>query len=126
MHVTQLIDTINNKMVKNMFRSAPQQSKLRSSSNRSPYVLTLGPKITNSAYKIQGSHKLWKLWKTWKITQKSSLHGKILEFEKNRIIMEKTWNFVKYYVKTTSCKKTSCRTHKCPTASFLATGGCQV
>ena len=24
---------------------------------------------------------------------------------------------------TTSSQKTSCRTHKCPTASFLATGG---
>ena len=27
----------------------------------------------------QGSHKLWK---SWKITEKSSLHGKIMEFEK--------------------------------------------
>ena len=45
-----------------------------------------------------------------------------MEFEKNRIIMEKSWNFVKYYGKTTTCQKTSCR----PTASFLATGGIQV
>ena len=28
----------------------------------------------------QGSHKLWK---TWKIMKKSSMHGKIMEFEKN-------------------------------------------
>ena len=45
-----------------------------------------------------------------------------MEFEKNRIIMEKSWNFGKYYGKTTTCQKTSCR----PTASFLATGGIQV
>ena len=31
----------------------------------------------------QGSHKLWKSWKTWKITKKNSMHGKIMEFEKN-------------------------------------------
>ena len=31
---------------------------------------------------IQGSHKLWKSWKTWKITKKSSMHGKVMEFEK--------------------------------------------
>ena len=30
----------------------------------------------------QGSHKLWKSWKTWKIRKKSSMHGKIMEFEK--------------------------------------------
>ena len=30
----------------------------------------------------QGSHKHWKTWKTWKITKKSSMHGKIMEFEK--------------------------------------------
>ena len=35
-----------------------------------------------SNYTIQGSHKLWKSWKTWKITIKSSMHGKIMEFEK--------------------------------------------
>ena len=40
--------------------------------------------------------------------------------------MEKSWNFVKYYDKTTSCQKTSCQTHKYPTASFLATSGFQV
>ena len=28
----------------------------------------------------QGSHEHWK---TWKITKKSSMHGKIMEFEKN-------------------------------------------
>ena len=32
---------------------------------------------------IQGSHKLWKSWKTWKIKKKSSMHGKIMELEKN-------------------------------------------
>ena len=45
--------------------------------------------------------------------------------------MEKSWNFVKEYDKTTSSQKTSCRTHVCPTASFhvcrtasfLASGG---
>ena len=30
----------------------------------------------------QGSHELWKSWKTWKITQKSSMHGNIMRFEK--------------------------------------------
>ena len=39
-------------------------------------------KTTLTLY-VQGSHKLWKLWKTWKITKKSSMHGKIMEFEKN-------------------------------------------
>ena len=63
--------------------------------------------------------------KPGKSLKKSSMHGKIMEFEKNRIIIEKSWNFVKYD-KTTSCQKTSCRTHKCPTASFQATGGFQV
>ena len=29
-----------------------------------------------------GSHEHWKTWKTWKITKKSSMHGKIMEFEK--------------------------------------------
>ena len=29
---------------------------------------------------LQGSHEHWK---TWKITKKSSMHGKIMEFEKN-------------------------------------------
>ena len=76
----------------------------------------------DQVWQSQGSNKLWKSWKTWKITKKSSMHGKIMEFEKNRIIMEKSWNFVKYYGKTTTCQKTSCR----PTASFLATGGIQV
>ena len=46
-----------------------------------------------------------------------------MEFEKERIIMEKSWNFVKQYVKITSSEKVSCRTLVCPTASFLATGG---
>ena len=39
---------------------------------------------------IQGSNELWKSWKTWKITKTSSMHGKIKEFEKNLIIMEKS------------------------------------
>ena len=43
----------------------------------------------------QGSHKLWKSWKTWKITKKSSMHGKIMEFEKNRNNHGKSWNFMK-------------------------------
>ena len=36
----------------------------------------------SSAYSMQGSHKLWKSWKNWKVTKKSSMHGKIIEFEK--------------------------------------------
>ena len=68
--------------------------------------------------------KLWKSWKTWKITKKSSMHGKIMEFEKKPcIIMVKSWNFVKQFDETLSSQKTSCRTPVCPTASFLATGG---
>ena len=31
----------------------------------------------------QGSHEHWKTWKTWKSTNKSSMHGKIMEFENN-------------------------------------------
>ena len=34
-------------------------------------------------YPGQGSHKLWKSWKTWKVNKKSSMRGKIMEFEKN-------------------------------------------
>ena len=30
---------------------------------------------------------------------------------------------MKYFEETTSSQKTSCRTHMCPTASFLAAGG---
>ena len=30
---------------------------------------------------------------------------------------------MKYFDETTSSQKTSCLVHKCPTASFLATGG---
>ena len=41
-----------------------------------------------------------------------------MELEKNRIIMEKSWNFVKYYDKTTSCQKTSCRTHSVRQLAF--------
>ena len=70
-------------------------------------------KIRNfRTFTIQGSHKLWKSWKTWKITKKSSMHGKVMEFEKNWITMEKSWNFVKLFDKTYSRQKTSCRTHK--------------
>ena len=36
----------------------------------------------SSYFHLQGSHKLWKSWKTWKVTQKSSMHGNIMEFEK--------------------------------------------
>ena len=36
-----------------------------------------------SIMSIQGSHKLWKSWKTWKITNKNSMHGKIMEFDKS-------------------------------------------
>ena len=43
--------------------------------------------------KMQGSHKLWKSWKTWKITKKSSMHGKIMEFEKTLNNREKIMNF---------------------------------
>ena len=35
--------------------------------------------IKTNARLLQGSHKLWKSWKIWKITQKSSMHGKIME-----------------------------------------------
>ena len=42
---------------------------------------------------MRGSYKLWKSWKTWKITKKSSMHGKIMEFIRTWIIMEKSWNF---------------------------------
>ena len=51
----------------------------------------------------QGSHKFWKSWKTWKITNKSSMHGKIMEFEKKNLNNHgESWNFVKLFDKTTS------------------------
>ena len=53
----------------------------------------------------QGSHKLWKSWKTWKFTKKSSMHGKVMEFEKNSIIMEKSWSFVKKITKPPVARK---------------------
>ena len=43
---------------------------------------TCGKKFDRVGILNQGSHKLWKSWKTWKITKKSSMHGKIMEFEK--------------------------------------------
>ena len=49
-----------------------------------------------------------------------------MEIEKNLIIMEKSWNFVKLFDETNSSRKTSCQSHTklvCLTASFLATGG---
>ena len=58
--------------------------------------------------------------------KKSSMHGKIMEIEKNLIIMETSWNFVKLYDETNSSQKTSCQSHTKLvglTASFLATGG---
>ena len=43
-------------------------------------------------------------WKTWKITKRCSMHGNIMEFEKKTpwIIIEKSWNFMKIFYKTTS------------------------
>ena len=58
--------------------------------------------------KLQGFRKFWK---TWKIKKKRSKHGKIMEFEKTWIIMEKSWNFMKSFDKTNSSQKTSCQTH---------------
>ena len=47
-----------------------------------------------------------------------------MEFEKNLIIMEKSWNCVKLFYEITSSQKTSCQTNfVCLTASFLATDG---
>ena len=60
----------------------------------------------------QGSHQLWKSWKTWKIPPKKFHTLKNHGIKKNWIIMEKSWNFVKSYDKTTSSQKTSCQTHK--------------
>ena len=34
-----------------------------------------------------------------------------MEFEKTSLIMEKSWNFVKYFDETTSSQKSSCQTH---------------
>ena len=42
-----------------------------------------GPGFLERGFIYQGSHKLWKSWKTWKITKKRSMHGKIMEFDKN-------------------------------------------
>ena len=44
---------------------------------------------------IKGSQELWKSLKNLENHEKSSMHGKIMEFEKKRIIREKSWNFVK-------------------------------
>ena len=48
-----------------------------------------------------------------------------MEFEKARIIMEKSWNFVKKLTKPPVARKQAVRHAKlaCLTASFLATGG---
>ena len=75
---------------------------------------------------MQGSHKLWKYWKTWKITKKSSMHGKIMEFEKNLNNHEKIMDFfLNILVKPPVARKLAVRHTKlvCLTASFLATGG---
>ena len=58
---------------------------------------------------------------TWKIMKKVP----IMEFEKTWIIMEKWWDFVKYFDETISSQKLAVRHTKlvCLTASFLATGG---
>ena len=53
-----------------------------------PLVEVSGMKFADILNKGKGSHKLWKSQKTWKITKKSSMHGKIMEFEKPWIIME--------------------------------------
>ena len=46
-----------------------------------------------------------------------------MEFEKNLNNHEKNRGiFVKIFDETTSSQRTSCRTRKCPTASYLATG----
>ena len=69
----------------------------------------------------QGSHKLWKSWKTWKITKKN-IHGKILEFEKTEYSWKNhgiMWNNL---TKPPVARKLAVG-HKCPAASFLATGG---
>ena len=52
------------------------------------------------------------------------MYGKIMEFEKNLIIMEKSWNFVKPPV----ARKLAVRHTKlvCLTARFLATGGFKI
>ena len=42
-------------------------------------LLMVDPKYHVILMLLQGSHKLWK---SWKITKKSSMHGKIMEFEK--------------------------------------------
>ena len=58
-------------------------------------------------------------------SQKSSMHGKIMELKKNGIIMEKSLNFVKYLTKPPVARKLAVRHTKCVclTASFIATGG---
>ena len=56
-------------------------------------------------------------------TEKSSMYGKIMEFEKNMNNRGKIMTFMKWFEETTSSQKTSCRTLVSPTASFLATGG---
>ena len=59
------------------------------------FIVTLGTDMMRQllyfvkfSYFRQGSHKLWKSWKTWKITNKNSMHGKIMEFDKSGKIME--------------------------------------
>ena len=50
--------------------------------------------------------------------KKSSMHGKIMEFEKNWIIMEKLLNFV---TEPQVARKTSCQTHKfCVSDSYFS------
>ena len=67
----------------------PSLTKLLSALHIMKQGVVLLPFRTVSAdWLAQGSHEHWKTWKTWKITKKSSMHGKIMEFEKNWKIME--------------------------------------
>ena len=58
--------------------------------------------------------------KPGKLLKKSSMHGKVMEFEKPEQSWKNHENVVKNYDKTTSSQKPSCRTRKtlvCSTAS---------
>ena len=67
-----------------------------------------------------GNHR-----KPGKSLKKSSMHGKIMEFGKTWIIMEKSWNLWNNLTKPPVSRKLAVRhtNFVCLTASFLAAGG---
>ena len=65
------------------------------------------PYCTHNGQDFTGFPQALEIMENMENLEKSSMHGKIMEFEKTCIIMKKIWNFI----------------NNLTTASFLATGG---